>query len=111
EVLPVYLRDAREQPQAPPTVIEFLIGDRWAPAADTFTANVSAVRLTRFKGTVVVTFERPRRVKLSPAEWADTYLSRGTARNVLIDLLETGDKPAALKESRAVAYRIEPVAK
>jgi len=111
EVLPVYLRDAKEQAQAAPTVIEFQIGGTWAPATDTFTANVKAVRLSRFTGTVVVTLKRPRRAKLSPADWADTYLSRGTAWNVLIDLLETGDQPAALKEPRSGGYRIEPVAR
>lgn len=110
EVLPVYLRDAREQPKATPTVIELRVGGEWLPAAATFTEKVQAVRLTRFKGSVVVTFDRPRRAKLSPAEWADTYLSRGTARNVLIDLLENGDKPTPLKGTRTVGYRIEAVA-
>ncbi len=111
EVLPVYLRDAKEQAQALPTVIEFRVDGKWAAATDAFTENVTSVRLTRFTGAVVVTFDAPRRVKLSAADWADTYLSRGTARNVLIDLLEAGDKPAALKGEKRVAYRIEPVAK
>jgi hypothetical protein len=30
---------------------------------------------------------------------------------VLIDLLESGDKPAPLKGAKTVAYRIEPEAK
>ncbi len=111
EVLPVYLRDAKEQAQATPTTIEFQVGDKWIPATDAFTENVKAVRLTRFKGAVVVTFDRLRRVKLSAVDWADTYLSRATARNVLIDLLECGDKPAALKQPRSVGYRIEPAPK
>ncbi|MCE9566173.1 MAG: hypothetical protein K8U57_29475 [Planctomycetes bacterium] len=111
EVLPIYLRDTKDQPKEPPTVIEFQVGDKWAPATDAFTENVKAVRLTRFKGSVVVSFEQPRRVKLSAADWADTYLSRGTARNVLIDLLENGDKPAALKDAKKVGYRLEAAAR
>jgi len=111
EVLPIYLRDIKEQAKATPTAIEFQVGDKWLPATDMFTANVRAVRLTRFKGAVLVTFDQARRVKLSPAEWADTYLSRATARNVLIDLLESGDKPTALKDTRKVGYRIEPIAR
>lgn len=111
EVLPVYLLDAREQAKAVPTTIEFRVGKNWMPATERFTDAVDAVRLTRFTGTVVVAFDRPRRVKLSPAEWADTYLSRGTARNVLIDLLENGDKPAPVTAARKVSYRIEPAGK
>jgi hypothetical protein len=111
ETLPVYLRDAKDQAQATPTAIEFQVADRWAPATDQFTDRVQAVRLTRFTGAVVITFDRPRRVKVSPADWADTYLSRGTARNVLIDLLESGDQPTIIKGIRQVAYRIEPVAR
>jgi hypothetical protein len=106
EVLPIYLRDTKDQPKATPTVIEFQVGDKWLAATDTPTEKVKAVRLTRFTGAVIVTFDQPRRVKLSAADWADTYLSRGTARNVLIDLLES-DKPTALKDTRKIGYRIE----
>lgn len=111
EVLPVYLRDAKDQATATPTAIEFQVAGKWTPATERFAENVQAVRLTRFTGAVVVTFERPRRVKLSPTEWADTYLSRGTARNVLIDLLENGDRALPVKGSRTVAYRIAPAAR
>ena len=108
ETLPIYLRDANKQPKATPTQIEFQVGCKWVPATDQFINEVQAVRLMRFTGTVIVTFDRPRRVKLSPADWSDTYLSRGNARNVLIDLLENGDKPLNVKEPKKVSYRIEP---
>jgi hypothetical protein len=106
EVLPIYLRDTKDQPKATPTVIEFQVGDKWLAATDTSTEKVKAVRLTRFTGAVIVTFDQPRRVKLSATDWADTYLSRGTARNVLIDLLES-DKPTALKHTTTIGYRIK----
>jgi len=111
EVLPVYLRDAERQPKATPTAIEFRVGGTWAPATDQYTDKVQAVRLTRFTGAVVVTFTRPRRMKLSPAVWEDTGFTKSTCRNVLIDLLENGDKPGVVKDARKVAYRIEPAAK
>jgi hypothetical protein len=111
EVLPVYLRDAATQPKATPTTIEFQVGGRWAPAADRFTAQVQGVRLTRFDGAVLVTFDSPRRVKLSSADWSDTFLSRGTARNVLVDLMEANDVPTELKGVKKVSYRITPLAK
>lgn len=111
EVLPVYLREAKEQAKAAPTTIEFRVGGKWVAATEAYTEKVSAVQLARFTGAVVVTFDRPRCAKLAPSEWADTFLSRGTARNVLIDLLESGDKTAPLKGAKSVAYRIEPVTK
>lgn len=111
ETLPIYLRDAKEQPNAAPTAIEFQVGGKWSPATDSYIENVLAVRLTRFQGTAVVTFARPRRVKLAPAEWADEYLSRGTSRNVLIDLLENGGRPTAIKSPHSVRYSIAAVKK
>jgi hypothetical protein len=103
ETLPIYLRDAQRQAKAAPTVIEFQVGDAWTPATDAFQFGVTAVRLTRFDGAVTIAFDEPQRMKLSPAEWADTYLTRANCRNILIDL--TGDKSAR------VGYRIAAVAK
>jgi len=99
ETLPVYLRDVQTQPKATPTKIEWQVGGKWVEATDAFAEKVEAIRLTRFTGAVKVAFDSPRRVRLAPAEWADTFLSRGTARTVLIDLLQ----------DRRVKYRIEPV--
>ena len=111
EVLPVFLREAMLQPKAVPTTIEFECGGKWVAATDAYLADVQAVRLTRFKGSVVIRFDRPRRVKLSPADWTDSFLTRATCRNVLVDLLESGDKPTTVKDARTVGYRIEPVTK
>ena len=110
EVIPVYLRDPERQPNATPTAIEFQVDGKWMPATDQY-AKAQAVKLTRFDGAVVVKFDAPRRVKLSPTDWADNWFTKATARNVLIDLLESGDKPTVVKAAVKVGYRIEPAAK
>ena len=107
ETLPVYHRDAKAQPGVGSAVIEFQSGGSWSAGTESWSEKVQAVRITRFKGSVVVTFETPRRVKLSPKDWADNFLSRATCRNVLIDLLENGDKATTLKGEKKVAYRVE----
>lgn len=107
ETLPVLLGDTRYQPKEKPTTIEFLSEGKWAPATEQYAEKVQAVRLTRFTGEVTVTFDAPRRVKLSPSEWVDTGFTRAKFRNVLIDLLESGDKPATLTAAKTVGYRIE----
>jgi len=109
ETLPVYNRDIRAQPKAGPAVVEFQAAGKWVPADATWVEKVKAVRIRRFQGAVVVTFDSPRRVKLSPADWADTFLSKASCRNVLIDLLETGDKPSTVKNAKSVAYLVEAV--
>lgn len=106
EVIPVYHRNAMGQPETVRTTIEFKAGGKWSPATEQFTEGVEAIRLSRFTGSVLITFDKPRRVKLAP-EWVDGFMSRATCRNVLIDLLESGDTPAAVKESRTVHYKIE----
>lgn len=111
EVIPVYLRNAMTQPNAVPTTIEFEIGGKWAPATEQFSAGVQAVRLTRFGGAAIVRFDRARRVKLSPTDWNDTFMTRASCRNVLIDLLDNDDKPANVKEAKKIGYRIEPADK
>ena len=95
EVLPVFLRELERQPKAVPTRIEFQVDGKWMTATDQFSANVQAVRLSRFAGAVRIQFDRPQRVKLSPADWSDRFLGHASCRNVLIDLLENGDKAGA----------------
>jgi hypothetical protein len=106
EVLPVYLRDTEKQAKAQPTVIEFQSGGVWKPATAEYAEGVTAVKLTRFNGAVRVAFDQPRRVKLSPADWQDGYLSRAACRNILVDLLGGGKKVA---EPVSVSYRVEPM--
>ena len=113
ETLPIYMgKAAAADKPAVPTTIQLQVGGDWKPATETYTDQVKAIKLTRFNGAVLVTFDQPRRVKLSPAEWKDGWLNPGaTARNVMIDLLESADKPATVKGEKKIAYRIEPTAK
>ena len=71
-------------------------------ATEAFADKVSTVRLTRFGASVVITFDRPCRLKLAPL-WADTYQTRSACRNLLIDLLAN--------DAHTTSYRIEAVAK
>lgn len=99
EIIPVFHRDAAVQAAEIVTKIEFQSGGNWAAGTETNTEKVTAIRLSRFSGAVVVTFDSPRRVKLAP-EWKDTYLSGAMCRNILVDLLENAD-------AKKVGYRIE----
>ena len=100
ETLPVYLRDTQTQPKATPTKIEWRVDGKWIEATDTFTEKVEAIRLNGSPARYGSSSIRRARCA-SPTDWSDTFLSRGTARTVLIDLLE----------DRRVKYRIEPIAK
>jgi hypothetical protein len=112
ETLPVLLRDPQSQGKDDPNpTIEFQAAEKWAPATEAYVEGVKAVRITRFGGAILITFNKPRRMKLSAADWNDTFITRATCRNVMVDLLESGDKPAVLKDAKKVAYRIEPAAK
>lgn len=119
EVLPVYLRHDERQAQVEPTRIEFFSGsesgqEKWQVAGDEPADGVSAIRMTRFGGSVTIRFERPQRVVLSPAVWRDNWLNAGAAsRNVLVDLLakpaaEDRQTPAAPSAPRRVVYWVEP---
>lgn len=110
EILPVFLREGSHQPKASPTTIEFQADGTWIPATDTFADKVTGVRLSRFSGAVAITFDRPCRVKLA-SQWADTYMTRAACRNILIDLLENGDRPKVINDVRTISYRIEAVAR
>jgi len=111
ETLPLFLNDTKMAKglTLAEVTIEFQAGGKWAPATDAFVDNVQAVRVTRYEGKVQVTFASPQRVKLSPTEWKDKYLTRAVCRNVMVDLMKTGDKPGAIKDTRTVSYRIEAV--
>jgi hypothetical protein len=110
EMLPIFLREAGAQPKAIPTTIEFQTDGKWTPATEKYSENVSAVRLSRFNGAVTITFDHRCRVKLAPP-WADIYQTRSACRNLLIDLLDSADQPAAIKGVRKVSYSIEAMTK
>lgn len=70
---------------------------------------LDAVRLRRFGGAVLIVFTRPRRAKLSPADWVDGYQTQTSCRTIPVDPMEGGDRPQAL-ESASVSYVISAVA-
>ena len=112
EAIPIYMGRAVGEKKPVPTEITLQTGGpagAWKPAAETYTDGVTAVKLTRFDGAVVITFATPRRVKISPAEFQDRWLNPGAAaRNILIDALDNADKPATINGTKTLAYRIEP---
>ncbi len=110
ETLPVFLRDPSIQPSATPAVIEIEAGAGSTPATDQWHERVTAVKLSRFDGAVRIIFDKPRRVKLSPADWTDPWFTKATCRNILIDLLDNKDQPGSVKEA-SVSYRLQPAPK
>ena len=62
-----------------------------------------AVRVARFGGRVVIAFDRPRQVRLSPKSWIDGYQSQATCRTILVDLTDGG---AAQGDTRSIQYTI-----
>ena len=49
---------------------------------------MKAVRIERFTGAVIITFEKPVSVKLSPILWKDGFQTQARCRTLLVDLLE-----------------------
>lgn len=113
EVLPVFMRGDKPQIQAkvPFTKIAFGVDGQYQPATPDWQEAVTAVRLSRFKGAVDVRFDSPQRIKLSADKWHDTYLTRASCQNILIDLLGSNDQPAAITDAKTVSYTIAPAAK
>lgn len=110
EVIPVFKGMGAEKDPGT-TTIEFQVGGAWTPATAEAKDGVAAIRLSRFTGAVVVTLDKPRRVKLSAEDWKDNYLAAGlTCRNVLIDLLEGKSSPTTIGEVK-ISYTIAPAGK
>jgi hypothetical protein len=108
EAIPVFHRESGYQDDGVKTKIEFQLGGAWTEAKPEYATGVTAIRLSRFKGSVTIQLDRPRRVKLSPTETPRGFLTGHVSRNVLIDLLESSDQPAAIKEPRAVSFTVLP---
>ena len=109
EAIPVFHREGALQAETVVAKIEFQVDGAWVAATAVFAEKVTAIRLARFGGATLITLDRARRVKLSPAETGPGFLTGGVSRNVLIDLLESGDQPAAVKEAKTVSWTIAPV--
>ncbi len=105
ETLPVFHRRDHLQ-DAPSTAIEFQVGKDWQAATAAPLKNVAAIKLSRFNGAIEIRFDKPRTVKLAPEEWRDSHMTRALCRTILVDLLETGDKPATIDGDKSVSYTI-----
>lgn len=104
ETIPIYVTTAAKVPL---TTIAFQSADAWVPATEEYLDNVTAVKLTRHAGAVEIRFDQPQRVKLSPSEWNDLYLSRAKCRNVMIDLLPAGrEAPTVLNGTKKIGWKI-----
>jgi hypothetical protein len=117
ETLPLfsYFVAQGDQTEAPGTAstVEFVVGGVAQPATETFTANVSEVRITRFGQTVAITFTTPRAMavldtldpdaNLAPLPDISQLRNRyPITRTLRIRLL---DAPAALPEV-SISYTI-----
>jgi len=111
ETLPVYLYETEAQKEQAAVKIEFESAGAWKEATADVQTDVTAVRIYRHQGGAKITFDRPRRVQLSAANWQDQYLSRAECRTILVDLLESPGKPAIVQGEREISYTIESIAR
>ncbi|MBM4067674.1 MAG: hypothetical protein FJ271_01830 [Planctomycetes bacterium] len=89
ETLPLFLHEEAQVKNAG-VKIEFQVQDRWMQAVARPVADVKAVRVQRLKGGMLLTFDRPRTVEVSPRNWTDGYQTRATCRTLLVGLLQSG---------------------
>ncbi|MFQ5808747.1 MAG: hypothetical protein ACE5JM_03920 [Armatimonadota bacterium] len=110
EVIPVFCSPSARRDDVAPARILFRVAARWVDASAELQERVSAIRVERFGQSALISFARPQRVKLSPEDWVDGYMSQVVCRNVLIDLLgpEASGKP--LRRASA-AWRIAPLSR
>ncbi|MDA1142865.1 MAG: hypothetical protein O3B01_30255 [Planctomycetota bacterium] len=104
ETIPVLIRETQAKEA---TKIEFVVDGKLVPGTAEWQVNVNSIVLSRFGGGVRIDFDTPQRVKLSPSEWSDTFMTRVTCRNIMVDLLHA-DKPVVLRTAEA-SYSISPV--
>ncbi len=102
EMIPLYVRHDGQKESA---VIEFQAGGAWTAAGNEPAGKVTAVRITRFGKPVTIAFDRGRRARMSGEP---VKRGNGFTRTLMIDLLESDGKPAAMPASASLAYRIAP---
>lgn len=107
EVIPAFHREESLQEKIV-AKIELQSGGSWTSATTAYSEKVTAIRITRFTGAILVQLESPRRVKLSPGETGPGFLTSGVNRNILIDLLENNGQTTALKAARTIRFSITP---
>ncbi len=111
ETIPIFLKEAGRQAKEVATIIELQSKGQWAAATTEYQDHITAVKLTRFGGSVRITFDRPQRIKLSPEDWTDRYLSKAQCRNLMIDLLDGAAMPVVWHGEKSVSYQIEAISR
>ena len=102
ETIPVFIAESKDRPS---TKIEFLVNGAWTQANPGKTANVSAAKLSRFKGAATITFAKPVTLVVSEKSWIDGFQTTAEVRNLRIDLLGGATTPTALKK-QTIEYTI-----
>lgn len=105
--IPIYIgKTATTAPKR--TVIEYWNGSAWTTLS-TSLVTTSNIRLTRDFGTaahVWIEFATPQSVKLSAAEWIQSYQGTSNCRNLKIDLLGYTGSAQSLPTSTSVTATI-----
>jgi len=107
ETVPVFLHELSQVKEAH-VKVQLQVGATWVEATPAPQAQVQAVRIERCQGAVLLTFDRPRSVRLAPRDWTDGFQTRATCRTLQVDLLDSGGQAKAI-ESAAVEYTLAPV--
>ena len=105
ETLPVFLHEAGQVKTAN-VKVSFQVDGKWLAAEARPQSSVKAIRVDRLGGAVLIVFDRPRTVELSPRAWTDGFQTQATCRTLLVDLLD-GQSPKAPGAVR-IDYTIAP---
>jgi hypothetical protein len=100
ETIPVFLRESVSQKI--PT-IHFQVGTGWVEAQPQPQEKVTAIKVGRFKGAVLIAFTHPVTARLSPDVWKDGFQTQAQCRTVLINLLQAANTSV---RDVSVEYRI-----
>jgi hypothetical protein len=106
ETLPIYLSDAQQR-KGKDSQIELSVDGEWRIAPTELVAGVTAVRVTRGDGAVLIRFDEPQRVRTSDVIVTE-YQKKDRLRTINIDLLGADTIPAAMPRRAKVAYKISP---
>jgi len=105
ETLPVFVGLGVGATPRAPVAVHVTAGGKRAELGTDYIDGVAEIGVRRHKGTVVIRFTDPQRVKLSPREWQDGYQSRAICRTILIDLMRGKTRPFT---GAAVEYLVAP---
>ncbi|WP_340102834.1 T9SS type A sorting domain-containing protein [Rhodohalobacter sp. 8-1] len=101
EMIPIYLGDRQEL-----NVEIFFkpVTSTWVEATADPVENVMQVRVDRFEGSIIIEFDEPQTLQLSPEVWTTRYQTRSRARNVMVSLLNNNSTDEGL--NYGVVYSI-----